>query len=488
VEAVVDRVDTTGTVFFGMSVGCARCHDHKFDPISNREYYQLYAFFNSTDDWGNERPRYNGRFNNLVHVQGPFVEFAADDVIKQRDEVLLKLVTLDEALTDYKRDNNIKKADAHVEQVEAEIERLRKLLPKGLEGSMIMRELPAPRETHMLQGGDYLRKGERVSPSTPVFLNSFHAGAQPNRLDLAKWMVSPENPLLARVTVNRIWQEHFGRGLVETENDFGTQGSPPSHPELLDWLATEFVRSGWSVKHIQRLIVNSAVYRQTSKVREELMEADPRNVLLARQTRLRLDGEIVRDVALRTSGLLTEKIGGPSVFPPQPASAMSASQIKKVWKTSVGEDRYRRGMYTFFWRVTPHPALIVFDSPSSMTTCTRRNRSNTPLQALALMNEASFHEFAQAFAQRLLREVPSGGESRLRHAFRLALAREPQPKEVERVQRLIALERDELASKPDELAKLLPANLPPDTDRLEAASWTALARVLMNTDEFITRE
>jgi len=487
-EAVVDRVDTTGTVFMGMSVGCARCHDHKYDPISNREYYQLYAFFNSTDDWSEDRPRYNGRFNNLIHVHGPMVEFAAADVVRQRDDVLLKLVTLDEKLTDYKRENKPASDDAFVKETEAEIARLQTLLPKGLEGSMIQRELPKPRETHIMLSGDYLHKGERVYPNTPGFLGALTPkdGRLLNRLDFARWLTAKENPLLARVAVNRIWQEYFGRGIVETENDFGTQGTPPTHPELLDWLAAEFVESGWSRKHIHRLILNSAVYRQTSEVRDELMEADPRNLLLARQTRLRLDSEIVRDVSLAASGLLSRKVGGPSVFPPQPAAAMSASQIKKMWKASTGEDRYRRGMYTFFWRVTPHPALIVFDAPSGMTTCTRRNRSNTPLQALTLMNDAAFHEMAQAFAVRLLREAPAAG--RLEHAFRVALARAPRAKEAERLQSLLATERDELATHQEEAGKLLGSGTPKDLDRVELAAWTSMARVILNMDEFITRE
>jgi hypothetical protein len=339
----------------------------------------------------------------------------------------------------------------------------------------------------MMQGGDYLRKGERVQPNTPSFLHPFEDKPNANRLDLARWLVSTENPLLARVTVNRIWQQYFGRGLVDTENDFGTQGTPPTHPELLDWLAREFIESGWSQKHIHRLILNSAVYRQSSKVREELMESDPRNLLLARQTRLRLDAEIVRDVALSASGLLNSKIGGPSVFPPQPEAAMSASQLKKTWKPSTGEDRYRRGMYTFFWRVTPHPALMVFDAPSGMTTCTRRTRSNTPLQALALLNETAFHEFAQSLALRLFRESASG-DGRMRRAFALTVARQPSIKELARLQQLLSTERDQLQTRPEDVAQLLPKSLPPDVKPIELAAWTSIARVLMNTDEFITRE
>jgi hypothetical protein len=288
------------------------------------------------------------------------------------------------------------------------------------------------------------------------------------------------------VTVNRIWQEYFGRGIVETENDFGTQGSPPSHPELLDWLAVEFMERGWSQKAIHRAIVTSAVYRQSSEVRWDLEEKDPRNYLLARQSRLRLDAEIVRDAALTASGLLAPRIGGPSVFPPQPEAAMQASQVKKTWKASAGADRYRRGMYTFFWRVTPHPSLVVFDAPNTMTACTRRTRSNTPLQALALLNELAFHEFAQALAARLVKEAPEGGEPRIRRAFELCLSRQPAAAEAEQIRRLLAGELDDLHTRPEEVRQLVkPAA---GDEAVELAAWTAVARVLLNTDEFITRE
>ncbi|MDX1980109.1 MAG: PSD1 and planctomycete cytochrome C domain-containing protein [Bryobacteraceae bacterium] len=442
VEAVVDRVDLTGTVFLGLSAGCARCHDHKYDPISNREYYQLLAIFNSTDDWSEARPRYDARLHNLHDVQGPLLRFGTPEQLKQWDETYQRMLSLQKG-----------------KENEKEFARLKASLPQ-FPTTMIMRELPEPRETYIMQGGDYLRKGDRVEPAVPAFLHA--ATGKMDRLAFAKWLVDPANPLLARVTVNRIWQQYFGRGIVETENDFGTQGTPPTHPELLDWLATEFVRSGWSQKAIHRLIAGSAVYRQASEVRRDLDERDPRNLLLARQTRLRLDAELVRDASLVASGLLTETIGGPSVFPPQPDGAMSASQIRKEWTESKGPDRYRRGMYTFFWRVTPHPALIVFDSPNSMVGCTRRNRSNTPLQALTLLNDAAFFEMAEALARRLEREEPADAAKRLERAFEICLSRPPKPYEVDKLRELLAAE--------------------PDT------GWNSAARVLLNLDEFITRE
>jgi hypothetical protein len=281
---------------------------------------------------------------------------------------------------------------------------------------------------------------------------------------LARWLVDSRNPLTARVVVNRLWQHYFGLGLVETDNDFGTQGTPPSHPELLDWLATEFVRQGWSLKAMHRLIVTSATYRQSSKARPELTAVDARNRLLARQVRLRLEAEFVRDTALAASGVLSRKIGGPSVFPPQPEGIYRFTQIDKHWTANIGPDRYRRGLYTHFWRSAPHPSLTVFDAPDASGACTRRNRSNTPLQALTLLNDHGQYELARALAARVQRECGADDGERLRYAFRLCLARQPNVREEQRLAELLARQ---------------PAN---------AESWVTVARVLLNLDEFITRE
>jgi len=275
--------------------------------------------------------------------------------------------------------------------------------------------------------------------------------------------------LTARVTVNRIWQEYFGRGIVETENDFGTQGSPPTHPELLDWLATELVAKKWSIKAIHRLIVTSATYRQSSRARPELDLIDASNKLLARQSRLRLDAEIVRDVALSASGLLAPKLGGPPVFPPQPDGVMTLGQIKRSWTPSTGADRYRRGLYAHFWRATPYPALVVFDAPDAFSACTRRLRSNTPLQALTLLNDQAYFEFAEALANRLLNQGPKTEPQRIDYAFRLCLARNPSASEKQRLEQLLS---QQLAQERGN----------------ERAAWTTLARVLLNLDETITRE
>ena len=312
-----------------------------------------------------------------------------------------------------------------------------------------MQELPKPRKTTVFIQGDFTRPSDEVNCSTPSILPKINStNEQLNRLDLAKWLVSPDNPLTARVIVNRVWQHYFGRGIVETDNDFGLQGTPPSHPELLDWLAVEFMERGWSLKELHRLIVTSRTYRQTSADRDDLKEKDPDNYLLGRQRRLRLDAEIVRDVGLAASGLLSKKFGGPPVYPPIPNGVMGQGQVKRDWKVSEGEDRFRRGLYTFVYRATPPPSLSVFDAPEGFATCTRRIRSNTPLQALTLMNDSAFFEFASALQKVIDRD---GVEV----AFRRCVARPPHE---------------------DELAVL---------KRLDSLS---AARVLLNLDETVTRE
>jgi hypothetical protein len=460
VEAVLDRVNTTGSVWLGLTVGCAQCHSHKYDPLSQREYYQLFAFFNNQDE-----PKVP-----LV-ASGP----GAPPRTGKR---------------------------------------------QGL-AAMVLSERRTPRATHVLLGGDFTRRGAPVGPGTPAVLPPLFRKEEgrrrkdesekrplfssallppfsfpPTRLDLARWLVRPDHPLTARVTVNRVWAQYFGVGLVETENDFGTRGTPPSHPELLDWLAGEFVRQGWSLKALHRRIVHSATYRQASHARPDLEAMDPRNRLLGRQARLRLEAEIIRDVALAASGLLDRRVGGPSVFPPQPDGVAKFTQVQRAWKTSAGPDRYRRGLYTFFQRSAPYPALTVFDAPDANSSCARRGRSNTPLQALTLLNDRAFLELARGLAERVLREAPAGDSERLRYAFRLCVAREPSPPEAARLHEYLRLQREEFRAAPAEAQALLAAagcggpGVAPlaDGDGPQRAAWTAVARLLLNLDEFITRE
>ncbi len=534
VESIIDRVNTTGAVFLGLTIGCCQCHDHKFDPIAQREYYQLFAFLNNADEPQIElatpeqiqkRQQIRRRMAEVEKVlktlehtsaagedrweKGLTTELRA--MLPRDIQAILEVpengrtVAQKEKLTQAYRKTDqarqvvhalgglaITKA-AHVQAsvVRARLERERIALKKAepkVTTTMVMQERTKPRETHVLIQGDFTRKGKVVQPAVPAVLHPLAASAgqdarRPNRLDFARWLVDSRNPLTARVTVNRFWQHFFGLGIVETENDFGTQGTPPTHPELLDWLAREFMegassgsseRRPWSIKSLHRLIVTSATYRQSSKARPELATRDARNRLLARQSRLRLDAEFVRDAALAVSGLLSQQIGGPSVHPPQPEGIYRFTQIDKHWKADLGPSRYRRGLYTYFWRSAPHPSLIVFDAPDATLACTRRNRSNTPLQALTLLNDQAHYEFAQALAGRVLHEKAATDQDRICLAFRLCLARQPSQRESVRLSELLNRE--------------LAENDKGSTEESRFAAWTSVARVLLNLDEFITRE
>jgi mono/diheme cytochrome c family protein len=351
-------------------------------------------------------------------------------------------------------------------------------------------EAEKPRTTHVLIRGDFLRPGEEVRPGTPAALPPMASSdAPPNRLDLARWLVDPANPLTARVEVNRIWRNLFGRPIVASVDDFGTRGEKPSHPELLDWLATEFPARGWSRKAMIRLIVTSAAYRQSSRVRPELIDRDPNNTWLARQNRFRPEAEVVRDLFLSASGLLADRIGGPSVRPPQPPGISELTYAGSAkWVESQGADRYRRGLYTWFQRTSPYPMLLTFDAPESNVCAVKRERSNTPLQALTLLNDQAFVEFAQGLAARILRRHPTATfDERLRHAFQVCLGREPDGDE----RRTLGSLYHGLRAQPlsdAEAAKLAGMAAVEGSPPREAAAWVALARVILNLDEFVTRE
>ena len=501
IESVMDRVNTTGTAFLGITIGCAQCHDHKFDPLSQRDYFQLYAFFNQQEEPNFEligQPasaselhsqlreaeaefdRYSGTVGGAlanwekalpseIRTALPTAARTALETVNQQRTRAQKRILFTASNL---QDSGYRQREQRLADLEAG--------RNAWVSTLVLEERKERRPSFIFIKGDFTRRGADVTPNTPAVLPALHSepGHIPNRLDLARWLVAPENPLTARVVVNRIWQQYFGRGLVETENDFGTQGALPTHPELLDWLAsalrigTEVTGSQlskalepWHLKPIHRLIVTSATYRQASTARPELALVDPLNRLRARQSRLRLDAEVIRDVALAASGKLELRIGGPSVFPPQPDGVMALGQSRRDWTAATGADRYRRGLYTWWWRATPHPALAVFDAPDAFTTCTRRLRSNTPLQALTLLNDSAFVELARALAERVQREAAP--ENRLDRAFRLCLTRPPHPPERERLQKLWDEER---------------------RDHNEASAWFSVARVLLNLDETITRE
>ncbi len=688
VEQVMDRVNTTGAVWLGLTVGCAQCHSHKFDPISHKEYYQLFAFFNSTLDYNNQGPVVPVRRGELfgrpettqtagrelkrdeweraeitrleknpaVRAAAGPVEWQPFETVRLETEAHGKLRQLEdgsflmtanassndayrilcrissprvaavrltvlphEALpekgpglgqggafvlsefyieseggshrfTDAFADHESfewparaavdgdrrtgwsigassaangrqqarfvfgqpkqfasrqllfilrhdaleasgigrfkieiatetphdpkgaallaalkNAADARTPEQKSLIDAawasaraVRDKQPGGSVMAMIMRETSIPRESWIFTRGDFTRPDKSAGLLQPNVISAVapilpETGKPRTRLDLAKWLVHSENPLTPRVTINRVWMRYFGRGLVETEEDFGTQGSLPTHPELLDWLAGEFIRRGWSLKAMHRLIVNSSTYRQSSAARRDLVEKDPRNLLLARQERFRVEAEIIRDAALSASGLLNPTIGGPGVRPPQPDGVYAFTQVKKNWMAATGADRFRRAMYTFFVRSAPYPLFTTFDAPDFQTVCTRRVRSNTPLQSLTLANDPAFLEIAQGLAARLVRDVPGRFdatlEGRLRRAFELCFSRPPDEAEISTLRGFVERGVRKFTGQPATTVALASQELTQaGLTRAQAAALTSVARVLFNTDNFVTRE
>ncbi|MCC6488519.1 MAG: DUF1553 domain-containing protein [Candidatus Hydrogenedentes bacterium] len=367
-----------------------------------------------------------------------------------------------------------------------EIEAMRASMPR-MPRTLVLEERETPRVTHIQHRGEFLQPREAVTPGVPAVLNSLPAEAPPNRLTLARWLVSEENPLTARVTVNRFWDMLFGRGIVPTPEDFGTRGEEPSHPELLDWLAVEFERSGWDVKAMLRLIMTSAAYRQSSRITPELLASDPSNEWLARCPRVRVEAEFIRDIALSASGLLSAKMGGPSVKPPLPEGAMSLVYPGDPWTVAEGEDRYRRGVYTYWKRTLPYPTAMVFDAAARDTTCVRRIRSNTPLQALTMLNDAQMMEASRAMAQRVLQEAPADMPSRIAYAFMLALSRPPDADEQTWITDFYEQQRARFDSGQSDATVIFVTDTPAE-DTTERAAWTLICRALLNTDEAITKQ
>jgi hypothetical protein len=360
---------------------------------------------------------------------------------------------------------------------------------------MVMREMATPRETFVLERGQYDRHGEKVSAGVPAGFPPLPLGAPNNRLGLAQWLVHPSHPLTARVAVNRLWQMFFGTGLVKTCEDFGSQGEPPSHPDLLDWLAMEFVRSGWNVKSLQRLIVTSATYRQSSKVSANLLARDPENRLLARGPRFRLPAEVIRDNALSVSGLLVQRVGGPSVMPYESPGlweelAFGGGFSAQQYRQGSGDDLYRRGIYTFWKRTVPPAALNTLDAPDRESCVVRRSRTNTPLQALVLLNDPTFVEASRRLAERIM-TTSHDEKQRIEFAFKSATSREPIRSEIEILRqlfqrRLEAYQRDRSAT--IELLSVGDSKCYEENDPAELAAWTTVASAILNLDETITRQ
>jgi mono/diheme cytochrome c family protein/uncharacterized small protein (DUF1192 family) len=360
----------------------------------------------------------------------------------------------------------------------------------GIVTALVMKEKPTHERpsTFVRRRGNFLDKGVKVYADVPPVLHRLPADAMPNRLGLARWLVDPQNPLTARVAVNRAWEQFFGRGLVETSEDFGAQGAPPTHPELLDWLAVTFMEQGWRMKPLHRAIVMSATYRQSSTVTPSLTERDPYNRLFARGPRFRVDAETVRDIAFAASGLLSRRIGGPSVFPSQPEGIWQNPYSSDKWIPSEGEDRYRRGLYTFLRRTSPYPAFMTFDATSRESCTVRRVRTNTPLQALTLLNDEGFFEAARALARRMMTEATPGAQARAAYGFRLVLARAPKPAELDRIVAAFATHLEQFRRDPARARQLIAGTPVPGIDAAEQAAWTLVANALLNLDEAITKE
>jgi hypothetical protein len=514
--AVVDRVNTTMQVWMGSTFACAQCHNHKYDPFSQKEYYQIFAIFNNTADFNTEEPSIKvprvGRNREFAELTAQLAE--ANKRLEEETRLmdakrpewektverakLPKEILAALAVPAVKR--TVAQQNALAAQhratsamwsaLAADAKRVETALEQVSTTTMIAKEI-ASRETHVALRGVYKDRGDRVDPGTPASLHPAAPNVKLGRLGLAKWLVDPANPLAARVAVNRLWQELVGIGIVETSEEFGMQGEPPSHPELLDWLATEYIRLGWDTKQILKLIVTSAAYRQASHASADALSADPANRLVARGPRIRLSAEALRDQALAASGLLSPKMFGPPVQPFQPANGYAGGFTAKTdWATSQGEDRHRRALYTRWRRNLPYPSMVAFDVPDRAVCSVRRTRTNTPLQALVTLNDPVFVEAAQALARRIITEGGPTPESRARFSFRLAAVRPPTEAEVQRLVALYKGARTNVADnvpRTNALATKLLGPLPAGMDATDAAAWTVVSNVLLNLDEVLTK-
>ena len=464
VAAVKDRVDTTIQVWMGLTMGCAKCHSHKYDPISLGDYYSFYALFNQTQDNDREAP---------LH---PTPTIEQTQRIKELQERIKSIES--EGLAD--AEEKLKQARDQLNQARAQVTKTPVLL-----------ELSADKQrvTRLHRRGNFLDPGDPVQAKILSQFGSLPDGAPLNRLGVARWLTEADNPLTSRVMVNRVWARLFGLGIVETEEDFGTQGTLPTHPELLDWLAVDYRENGWSLKKLLKTIVMSQTYRQRSVVGEDSQSVDPRNRLLSRAPRFRLSAEAVRDQALAVSGLLTNRIGGPSVMPPQPGGVWKSTYSGETWKNAVGSDRYRRGLYTYLKRTSPYPAMMTFDGGSGEVCQIRRIRTNTPLQALVTLNDTVYLEAAGALARQMDESVAADETTardgagmlkrKVRHGFRRVLIRDPRPEELQRLLDLYF----ELKGEIDDGSVLLGEAGLEDGD----PALVLIASVILNLDETLTK-
>ncbi len=514
---VIDRVTAVGTAFMGLTVGCAVCHDHKYDPITQRDFYRLYAFFNNID----AAPETPGRGIHEPALRFPTPQqseqLASLDQeiaeLKKRIAAVKKLADTEEEEKVKKREDGESKAENQTSQEASQplAEQLAALetklkqsqgkrsgVERGILTTLIMKEREEPRPAHILIRGAYDQPGEQVDRGVPAFLPPLDARAeQPDRLDLAKWLIREDHPLMSRVAVNRFWQQLFGVGLVRTSEDFGAQGEMPSHPQLLDYLATEFVASGWDIKKLMRRMVMSNTYRQSSVASPEEYKADPQNRQLARGSRFRLDAEVIRDQCLYVAGLLNEDLYGRSVRPPQPpnlwknVSMVSSSTYEFV--ADEGDKIYRRSLYTFWKRALPPPQMTIFDAPTRESCIARRERTNTPLQALVLMNEQLFFESAVRLAVRLTTEEELSIEEALRTASRRITTDDPDSAEMkvmlDSYQRLLDAYKADIEAATEVLSASADAQQIVPSERIAATAALALViNGLFNLDITKTRQ
>ncbi len=563
----IERTNALGQIWLGLTLGCAECHSHKYDPISHSEYYQLFAYFSGitepmvegTSVHGKPLPpllkvptpeqtktlaehrkmlgviekaiaKEIGRFTYADPLDGkPLPEKITDDLAARSQRAWQELAKTNDKLPaeiraalavdtaklsdDQKRllrefylrkihgeaRDIIGPLDQDHEDYTKKIEQIETAVPYTL----ITAEMATPRPAHVLIRGDFLQKGERVERGVPAALPALPKDTPANRLGLARWLVSPEHPLTARVTVNRMWAQMFGQGIVRSPGDFGSQGDYPSHPELLDWLAVEFRQgdretgrqgdkgNSWDVKRLLRTIALSATYQQSSVYRADAVKLDPHNRLLSFTPRYRLSAEELRDSALTISGLLNPKVGGPSFMPYQPSDYYKFKNEDWPWTASPGDEQYRRGLYAFWRRTALHPMYVTFDAPTREECVVARPRTNTPLQALVTLNDPTFAEAARVFAQKILTDGPKDHDARLTFAFRKATCRAPSEAELRVLRSRFEQQRARFAADGDAASRFVNAGqfpLDPTVDVPEHAAWTALCNLLLNLDEVLTRE
>lgn len=477
VEYVVDRLETTSTTWLGLTMGCARCHDHKYDPLTRKDFYSFYAFYNSVDESG--AVDRNGSANPVIEMPTPEQE-------RQRTEII-------SSLTELKKQQGAAKTKEERDALQAQVTAKQKSLDdlnNAVPITMVMAERKDPRKTFILLRGEYDHYGDEVTRATPAVLHPFPKEASADRLGLAQWLVSPENPLTARVTVNRLWQTLFGTGIVKTAEDFGIQGERPSHPELLDWLATEFVRDKWDVKRLLKLIVMSATYQQSSNATPALLEKDPEDRLLAHAPRYRLPSHTLRDQALALSGLLVERVGGTPVKPYQPEGVWEDFSYGKItYEQDHGEALYRRSLY-IFWRRSVAPTTF-FDIATRRVCTVRVSRTNTPLQALVLLNDTTFVEASRVFAERVIKQGGTTPQERLKFAFRTATGRNPKPSELTILLGNLKKSLARYQIDKESAAKLLKVGewkTDSTLSPVEIAAYTGVMSLLLNLDEVLSKE